>query len=174
MAKANIETPEGTKITIEGTPEEVAKIIQSTQGTQKIAIKPKIKETKRKKIRSSSKSPKKIEIEEYDLKKDEKRKSLKEFFEEKKPKDKHPEKIMVIGYYITKMLKKSEFTEGNIDFAILALKLGKRAPNLHQVMLDMKSKRQFLETGTKTNSWTLSRIGELFVEDHLPPQKNKK
>lgn len=76
---------------------------------------------------------KKIVIEEFDIKGDAEKgiESLKEFSKEKNLGKNNP---AVIGCYITKRLNKDGFSEGNVEFAVKALKLGKRPTNLHQAI----------------------------------------
>ncbi len=124
---------------------------------------------KKEKINSN---PKKVEIEPFEIKGDESQNipSLKKFYEDKKPGEGSPSRITVIGYYVTKIINKEEFSEGNVEFAYTALKLNKRPKHLHQAMLDAKNINRYLESLSDKDKWTLGRIGELHVEDELPPK----
>lgn len=63
MTKANMELPNGTKITIEGTPEEVSKAIQLMQGTAKSTNKKKSRPKKEKMGEEKNKEQKTINLE---------------------------------------------------------------------------------------------------------------
>jgi len=126
-----------------------------------------------KKKRKINSNPKKVEIEPFETKGDAEKNipSLKDYFEAKKPTEGSPSRIATIGNYITKILGQKEFSEGNIEFAYTALKLNKRLKHLHQAMLDAKNVNKYLKPGSNIDKWILSRIGELYVEDDLPPKQ---
>jgi hypothetical protein len=113
---------------------------------------------------------KKIELEEFEIKSSGDTPSLKEFFDTKKPNEIVAHRIAVIGYYISKIRKQESFSEGNIEFASIALPLNKRPIHLRQAFIDAKNKNHYLEeVKDDPGKWRLSRIGEIFVEEKLPP-----
>jgi hypothetical protein len=125
---------------------------------------------------SKKRTPKKIEIEEFDINSDSKGKapSLKDFLDDKKATDSPPKTILAVGYYITHFKKASEFSEGNIEFTYKALRLTGRPLHLHQTIINKKNKEVWFEQGSDSNHWKLSRIGELFVEESMPEKAEVK
>lgn len=95
-------------------------------------------------------------------------KSLKQLFEEKKPGQSTIDRIVTIGYYLSNILKKPSFTDGNIDYAYRVLKLDKRPRHLRQVITNIKNESALIEIGDVDKSWRLSRNGEIYVEEELP------
>jgi hypothetical protein len=96
--------------------------------------------------------------------------SLKDFFESKKPGAANGVRIAVIAYYITELLGNPSFSEGQIDYAYKMLKLG-RPGHLHQVMINNKNEKDLYEqSADDPASWLLTRTGEIFVDDQLPPK----
>lgn len=94
--------------------------------------------------------------------------SLKDFFEEKKPGRANGDQIAVIGYYITELLGNKTFSEGQIEYAYKMLKLN-RPGHLHQVMINNKNEKDYYEqTDENAANWSLTRTGEIYVNDQLP------
>jgi hypothetical protein len=94
--------------------------------------------------------------------------SLKDFFEEKKPGRANGDQIAVIGYYITELLGNKTFSEGQVEYAYKMLKL-KRPGHLHQIMINNKIEKDYYEQDDETTaSWSLTRTGEIYVNDQLP------
>jgi len=117
--------------------------------------------------------PKKIEVEEFEIKGNSKAKipSLKDFLEEKKAIESSPKTILAVGYYVTQMLKKEEFSEGNIEFAYRALGLTGRPAHLHQTIINKKNKAVWFETGSDSTHWKVGRVGQLYVEEKMPEKE---
>lgn len=92
---------------------------------------------------------------------------LETFFTEKKPGNTNAEKIAVIAYYITEILSEPSFSDGQIDFALKMLKI-KRPTHLRQIITNTKNEKDWFEKFEDTPNWTLTRGGELFVNDELP------
>jgi len=124
----------------------------------------KVKSTKPGKVKS-------IKAEAFEIKAKGKNLGLKEFFESKGSPASANKRIAVIGYYITKILNAPFFTEGNIEFAYKILKLDKRPMHMRQACTDAKNQQQYLETVERSDdemsAWSISRVGEIFVEDEL-------
>jgi hypothetical protein len=112
-----------------------------------------------------------IEPEKFDYTKDGSIISLQEFWEQKKPGKGTGNIIAVVGYYIQKIRKKAEFTEGNVDFAYRVLNLKRRPKHLHQIFINNKNQKDlFEEIEGKEGTWKLTRGGEIFVEEQLPAE----
>lgn len=130
------------------------------------------KKTKKEKTipAKKTKGPKKVEIEEFDIEGDTASSipSLREFYKEKKPGTSNHKRIVVFAYYINHILKKQEFSEGQIEYAYKALGISGRPSYLHQAMIDLKNKKAWLENGSGSDKWAIKRLGELFVEERLP------
>jgi hypothetical protein len=115
---------------------------------------------------------KSIEAEKFDYLKDGKTQSLQDFFTEKNPGTNTGNKIAVIGYYIQIVKEIGEFTEGNIDFAYKILNLKGRPKHLRQIIINNKNQRDlFEEVDEKESTWKLTRAGEIFVDEQLPPKE---
>ncbi len=115
---------------------------------------------------------KNIQPEDFDIdaSSDKKIPSLKAFIDEKKPDEAAASRIATIGFYITKLKKLQNFSEGNIEFAYLTLDW-KRPLHIRQSCIDAKNKKRFLEEDNDDpGKWKLSRLGEIFVNEKLPQQ----
>lgn len=134
----------------------------------KKSVKTPEKSTVNKGSSKSNKTPaKSISKEEFDIFKGQNKKSLEDFLAEKNVGSNTNLKILVIGYYITKINKASNFTDGNIDYAFTALKLKDRPAHLRQVITNIKNRNLWIG-GNDDKSWHLERLGEVYVEDKLP------
>ncbi|RYC52693.1 hypothetical protein DN53_00295 [Flagellimonas olearia] len=116
--------------------------------------------------KTSKPSSKIIQAEKFDA--HNKKKTLKELFDEKKPGKSTTDRIVTIGYYLNYILKQTGFTDGNIDYAYRVLKLDKRPRHLRQVITNIKNENALIEVGDADKSWRLSRNGEIYVEEELP------
>lgn len=150
----------------------------SSLNREKTAPRVKIKKSDKSKEASGSGRKSKtignIDIEEFEVKatKENSNKSLKDFFESKNPpRDRGPARIIVMSYYIVKYAKIDEFSAGHIEFAFKALQLRNRPAHLQQVLINLKNSQKWLNPGTD-GKWKLSRIGELYVDENLPPKKD--
>lgn len=74
--------------------------------------------------------------------------------------------ILCIGYYITFILKKEYFSDGNIDYAFKNLKLPKRPADINKSIHNIKT-RNFLFENAGVKKWKLSRKGEIEFEKML-------
>jgi RNA polymerase subunit RPABC4/transcription elongation factor Spt4 len=112
---------------------------------------------------------KSVPIEEFDLGKDDiaKRPSLEDFLATKKPGDNTYDRIVVIAYYITRLVKADYFTEGQIEFAYKALQLSDRPGHLRQTINNIKNSKVWFKDFSQ-GQWSLERIGEIYVEQKLP------
>lgn len=102
----------------------------------------------------------------------EKQISLKDFIDEKKPSTSARERILVVGYYIKNTLNRDNFTEGNIEYVYRSLKLGNKPINLRQILTNIKNSS--LELDPVEGGWKISRVGEKFVDEKLPPADKAK
>jgi len=119
--------------------------------------------------RSSKITPaKQIIVEEFDILKNDTKTSLEDFIKSKNPGNNSSYRILVIGYYITKINCQSHFTDGNIEFAYRALGLNNRPKFLHQIIINLKNNQRWIEKAEGTLGWELTRIGEIFVDEKLP------
>lgn len=131
-------------------------------------VKQKADLTQKKSVSKQSRSTgKNIEPEEFEIKSSEG--SLEDFIASKNPGENSWNRIIVIGYYVTHKMNKPTFTEGNVEFAYKALGLSKRPLHLRQAFIDIKNKRKWLEELSE-GGWVLSRLGEIYVEDQMPPK----
>lgn len=121
----------------------------------------KLNSNKDKKIRKEF-SPKPIS---FDINENDKKLSLKKFINEIKPQG-NPEIVTCISYYLEKYLNLEEFEEGQIYFAYRALSL-KEPQNFHQMFLDIKSKKFYLDIGSSLTNWKLAPLGRNFILDKL-------
>jgi len=168
MAKSTIKLPDGTIITVDGNPEEIKKILYLYHPSQKEVVKVRKISKKRPK-----KKPKDIEPEEFNLNAKGNIPSLKDFLGEKKPKS-VADHIAVIAYYITKLKKiKDTFTEGNIEYAYRVLKLKKRPKYLGQIIINKKNQDFWFES-LESGEWKVKRNCDIYVEQNLPREKNRK
>lgn len=188
--KAKINLHEGI-IELEGNEDFVAKYLDLFSSKINLSVSSldskstkslKVKEEKPKKKQSVTndnstkkvRTPQKIDVEEFDIRGNSKDiPSLKDYLAEKKPGSNHSEKILVIGHYITNFLKCEEFSEGNIEFAYKVLKMTPRPKHLHQSHLDAKNKKFWLDAGSDSSHWKLSRVGEMHVEDDMPEKMSE-
>ncbi|RQO30973.1 hypothetical protein DBR32_09710 [Taibaiella sp. KBW10] len=117
---------------------------------------------------SAKKSPaKSIKIEEFDLSKSEEKPSLEEFINLKRPGESTNDRIVVIAYYITRIVKADFFTEGQVEFAYKALQLNNRPGHLRQTINNVKNTKVWFKDIAQGH-WSLERLGELYVEEKLP------
>lgn len=120
----------------------------------------------------TSKGPtktKRIEPTRFDIHKSGSTASLEDFLKEKKPKS-AGDVIAVIGYYLTQMKGASSFSEGNIDYAYRTLQLKGRPKHLHQIIINNKNQKDLFEQAGEDGTWTLTRAGEIYVDEKLPTQ----
>lgn len=108
-----------------------------------------------------------ITPEKFDIEKTESAESLKDYLNSKYQGTSAWERIMIVGYYITRMKQKDLFTEGNVEYAYRVLDLKKRPLHLRQAFIDIKNKKQWLEEDVDGKGWRLSRAGEIHVEEEL-------
>jgi hypothetical protein len=113
----------------------------------------------------------KVKPEKYDIYGNNDRPSLEKFFDEKKPGRANGDRIAVIGYYITEIIGKSYFTEGQVEYSYKMLNID-RPKHLHQIMINNKNKKDYYEEteGEQPGSWVMTRTGEIFVSDKLPKE----
>ncbi len=165
--KSTIKLPDGTIITVDGSMEEIKKVISFYSTPQK-----KIEDVKTSKAskKKSKRKPEDIVPEEFDLNVKGKIPSLKDFLEKKKTKS-TADCIAVIAYYITKLKKiKNSFTEGNIEYAYRVLKIKKRPKFLRQIIINKKNEDFWFEL-TESGEWKVKRNCEIYVEQNLPSGK---
>jgi len=112
---------------------------------------------------------KSIGIERFDPHKNAQTPSLEEFFSSKKPGTSTGKRLLVVGYYITKIKGASSFSEGNIDYAYRVLKLTGRPNFLRQTLTNNKNNNDWFDSAEDKVRWVLTRTGEIFVEEKLPP-----
>ncbi|MDZ8120142.1 hypothetical protein [Pontiella agarivorans] len=110
-----------------------------------------------------------IKAEKYDIHGGDGTPSLKEFFDDKNPGRANGDRIAVIGYYITEILEKACFTEGQIEYSYKMLKLD-RPGHLHQIMINNKNEKDYYEEteSEEAGEWVMTRGGDIFVSDQLP------
>jgi hypothetical protein len=113
---------------------------------------------------------KSIQIEKFDIHKDASNPSLEDFLKEKAPGKTTANIIAVMGYYITVMKGKDSFSEGNIDYAYRTLSIPGRPGHLRQIMINAKNNQDFFEPTDENGTWMLTRTGEIFVDEKLPPK----
>ena len=117
---------------------------------------------------STKKAPaKSVKIEEFDLSKSNEKPSLEEFMNLKNPGESTYDRIVVIAYYITRLLKEDCFTEGQIEYAYKALQLNNRPGHLRQTINNAKNAKVWFKDVVQ-GQWSLERLGEIYVEDKLP------
>lgn len=123
-------------------------------------------------LTKTSKGPtktKRIEPARFDIHKSESTVSLEDFLKEKKPKS-TGDVIAVIGYYLTQMKGEPSFSEGNIDYVYRTLQLKGRPKHLHQIIINNKNQKDLFEPAEEDGTWTLTRAGEIYVDEKLPAQ----
>lgn len=97
-------------------------------------------------------------------------KSLREFVEEKKPKD-NQERFAVIAYYLTETLRLSHF---NRDHVFTAFRdLGVKIPAVIDTALQMTANRKGWLNTSNMNAITITIPGTNFVEHDLPHKPKK-
>jgi hypothetical protein len=131
----------------------------------------KVRTTERQPAKSGAQKTraKSIEIEKFDPHKNGQTPSLEEFFSSKKPGRSAGQCLLVIGYYITKIKGASSFSEGNIDYAYRVLNLKGRPSFLRQILINNKNNNDWFDPAEDKVRWVLTRTGEIFVEEKLPP-----
>lgn len=136
----------------------LSNLSRSSGGTKKSGNS---KESSKKKKSSASKS---ITPEPFETR--HKSKTLEAFLSEKTSNG-TTNKILLIGYYINKILKKPTFTDGNIEYAYKALKLDRRPKHLRQMIINAKNDHLYFEDAEPKGAWKVSRDGEIYVEEKL-------
>jgi hypothetical protein len=144
--------------------------VTASPANKKKKATPKKKAKKKTAKKSSKTKAKSIAPERFDLHKSDKKDSLKQFMEEKKPGRTTGNVIAVIAYYVTRILNQPTFSEGNIDYAYRTLQLKGRPKHLRQIIINNKNQRDLFEEADD-ESWKLTRTGEIFVEEELPPKE---
>ncbi|MCW8965769.1 MAG: hypothetical protein OQK82_03650 [Candidatus Pacearchaeota archaeon] len=124
---------------------------------------------------SKIKIPRKIELEPFEITGNQEKSipSLSAFFDEKQPGNSNAKRIVTLGYYISEYLGKPNFSEGNIEYGFKALNLSKKPAHMHQIIINQKNEKGWFEEGDSSNSWRLTKLGEIFVEEKLPENKEK-
>jgi len=109
--------------------------------------------------------------EEFDAYKNSYKESLESFFTRKKPGTSTPNRLVTMGYYITKINGQDYFTEGHIDFAFRLLNLSGKPIHLTQVITNLKNERVWFQRVKQGDilGWRLTRQAEIYVEEKLPP-----
>ena len=164
MTKANMELPNGTKITIEGTSEEVAKSIQLIQGKkEKVVVnKEKSKKAKNKGIYS----PKLLTN--LDLRPKENI-ALKDFYSGFEL-NSFSEKILCVVYYLKEKLAIEEISPDHIFTGLKTL--GQKIPTaFKQAINDTKIKKGWIEYDTFDNI-TISIAGSNYIEHDVKKIEN--
>jgi hypothetical protein len=128
--------------------------------------------TKSKTPKVVSKAPKSTAVEKFDIHKTAEHASLADFLAEKNPGTSANMRIIVIGYFINRILSQPKFTEGHIDYAYRALQLTGRPNHLRQILTNEKNTKDWFDKD-ENGSWHLTRTGEIFVEEKLPPKAEK-
>jgi len=119
-----------------------------------------------KQVRRKGSRSKSIPLEKFDLHKDSKSPSLEEFLQAKNPGKRVADYIAIIGYYITKIKGSVSFCEGNVDYAFRTLNIPNRPVHLRQIMINAKNNDDLFDLN-EDGSWSMSRTGEIFVEEKL-------
>jgi hypothetical protein len=99
--------------------------------------------------------------------------SLEKFFLDKQPGKSTGQRIAVIAYYITRLKKEASFSEGQIDYAFRLLKLTGRPTFLRQILINNKNNNDWFDLAEDGTRWLLTRTGEIFVEEKLPPTEKR-
>ncbi len=73
------------------------------------------------------------------------------------------EYILCIGYFITKILEKESFSDGNVDYAFKVLKLPNKPNALRQIIINIKNNEMWIENAEEKN-WKINRTGEIEYE----------
>lgn len=76
------------------------------------------------------------------------------------------EYILCIGYFITKILEKESFSDGNVDYAFKVLKLPNRPNSLRQIIINIKNNEVWIENAEEKN-WKITRTGEIEYEKRV-------
>ena len=95
--------------------------------------------------------------------------SLEDFFKEKNPGESAGDRIAVIGYYVTIHKKQPSFSEGHVEYAYRMLGLKGRPTHLRQIIINNKNQRDLFEEHEDGIARKLTRSGEIFVDEKLPP-----
>jgi hypothetical protein len=125
-------------------------------------------EEKTKKPRSAPK----VDIEEFNIDGD-KTKGVPALEDFMKPID--PEKlkssnefILAVSYYVTRVIKSPDFSDGNIEYAYKALDAPNRPVHLRQIITNLKNNNSWFEpSDTDSKRWKLTRIGEIYYDKNL-------
>lgn len=114
------------------------------------------------------KKSKSIQAERFDIHKGNGHQGLEDFISEKRPGEAANNRIVVIAYFITEILKLPVFTEGHIEYAYKTLNLKKRPAHLRQIIINLKNDKDWFELDEEKDGWRLTRNGEIFVSEKLP------
>ncbi len=76
--------------------------------------------------------------------------------------------ILAVSYYVTKVVKSIDFSDGNIEYAYKVLDTSNRPVHLRQIITNLKNKNSWFEpSDTDNKRWKLTRIGEIYYEKNL-------
>jgi hypothetical protein len=115
----------------------------------------------------------KLVAEKYDIHGGNGKPSLEAFFAQKSPGEGNGDRIAVIGYYITEILGNASFSEGQIEYSLKMLKLDRPA-HLRQIMINTKNSKDYYEqVENEPGKWAMTRGGDIFVADKLPPKESE-
>lgn len=187
-AKAKIDLS-GHVIELEGSEDFVSKYLEEFKGfiiiaprrpaeseaATSVTIKPHPhKKSPKENPKKTKKTAKSILPEKFDISRSDSKPAIEEIFDKKAPGDNNGNRIAVIAFYISRFNNQAEFSEGNIEYAYRILKLKGKPVHLRQVIINNKNERDFFETGSDENHWKLTRVGEIFVDEKLPPAEGGK
>ena len=173
MTKSTIQLPNGTLVTVEGTPEEVARVLDlykdgntpatpKVAGTKKGAEKARRSNHKSKRGKETYKIPADLNLNPSG------KKTFRAFFEEKNP-GSNMELNAVAVYHLEKVLGAKNIGPEHI-YSYYKM-VGRKVPAaLMQSLYDTASLKSWIDTG-ETNNIHTTIVGENFVEHDLPAKK---
>ena len=166
MAKANLILPDGTKVKIDGSAEEVASMISKL--SQPSVTRRKKKKPKRRKVSKPKTKAKRPSIVRGLNLRPKGKKSFKDFFAEKTPRV-GGQTYVVCVYYLEKLLGLKNIS---IDHVYTCMKEVKRKPpnNLSNAMAIVSSRKGRIDTSNFLDI-TITVPGENLVEHDLQPKK---